>query len=96
MYILTFRHLVQEDSRIPKINPLEIQSWLKFVYTYLPKVNYELDLESIQDGPSLESSSNLNVTLRYLGPWDLGDPWTLEPLDLGTWGTPEPLPSSNT
>ena len=34
-----------------------------------------------QDGPSLESSSYLNVTLRYLGPWD---PWTLWPLDLGT------------
>ena len=32
------------------------------------------DLE--QDGPSLESSSYLNVTLRYLGP---GDPWTLGP-----------------
>ena len=26
------------------------------------------------DGPSLESSSYLNVTLRYLGPWN---PWTL-------------------
>ena len=25
-----------------------------------------------QDGPSLESSSYLNVSLRYLGPWDLG------------------------
>ena len=30
--------------------------------------------KSKQDGPSLESSSNLNVTLRYLGPWDLGTP----------------------
>ena len=46
--------------------------------------------ESKQDGPSLESSSYLNVSLRYLGPWD---PLTLEPLDLGTLGT---LPSSNT
>ena len=54
MYILTFRHLVQEDSRIPKINPLEIQSWLKFVYTYLPKVNYELDLESIMSSLRLD------------------------------------------
>ena len=26
--------------------------------------------EKKQDGPSLESSSYLNVTLRYLGPWD--------------------------
>ena len=34
-----------------------------------------------QDGPSLESSSYLNVSLRYLGPWDFG---TLGPLVLGT------------
>ena len=39
----------------------------------------------------------LNVSLRYLGPWDPGtlgpwDPWTLEPLDLGTLG---PLTSAN-
>ena len=43
-----------------------------------------------QDGPSLESSSYLNVSFRYLDPWD---PWTLEHLNLGTLG---PLPSSNT
>ena len=36
-----------------------------------------------QDGPSLESSSYLNVSLRYLGPLD---PGTLGPLDLGTLG----------
>ena len=35
-----------------------------------------------QDGPSLESSSYLNVSLRYPGPWDLG--------------TLGPLPSANT
>ena len=46
--------------------------------------------DSKQDGPSLESSSYLSLSLRYLGPWD---PWTLEPLDLGTLG---PLLSSNT
>ena len=51
-----------------------------------------------QDGPSLESSSYLNVTLRYLGPLDLGTPgpwdsWTLGPLDHGTLRL---LPSSNT
>ena len=28
------------------------------------------ETEEKQDGPSLESSSYLNVTLRYLGPWD--------------------------
>ena len=44
----------------------------------------------LQDGPCLESSSYLNVSLRNLGLWD---PWTLEPFDLGTLG---PLPSSNT
>ena len=38
---------------------------------------------SKQDGPSLESSSYLNVSLRYLGPWDFG---TLGPLDLGMLG----------
>merc|ERR1719188_862875 len=43
-----------------------------------------------QDGPSLESSSYLNVSLRYPGPWD---PGTLGPLDLGTLG---PLSSTNT
>ena len=47
-----------------------------------------------QDGPSLESSSYLNVTLRYLGPLDPGtigplDVWTFWPLDLGTLGLKE-------
>ena len=37
----------------------------------------------LQDGPSLESSSYLNMTLRYLGP---RDPGTLGPLDLGSLG----------
>ena len=36
-----------------------------------------------QDGAFLESSSYLNVTLRYLGPWD---PWTFGPWDLLTLG----------
>ena len=36
----------------------------------------EIEFLVKQDGPSLESSSYLNVTLRYLGPWD---PWTLGP-----------------
>ena len=39
--------------------------------------------EEEQDGPSLESSSYLNVTLRYLGPFDLGN---LGPLDTWTLG----------
>ena len=40
-----------------------------------------LNLNTEQDGPSLESSSYLNVSLGYLSPWN---PWTLEPLVLGT------------
>ena len=48
-------------------------------------------MKSEQDGPSLESSSYLNMTLRYLGPLDPGtmDPWDIgafEPLDFGTLG----------
>ena len=38
-----------------------------------------------QDGPSLESSSYLNVSLRYPGPLD---PWTLGLLDLFPLPTP--------
>ena len=49
-----------------------------------------------QDGPSLESSSYLSLSLRYLGslgPWDLGtpgpwNPWTLGLLDLFPPPTP--------
>ena len=48
-----------------------------------------LNVNKEQDGPSLESSSYLNVSLRYLGPWD---PLTLEPLDLGTLGPLPPTP----
>ena len=36
-----------------------------------------------QDGPSLESSSYFNMTLRYFGLWD---PGTLKPPDPGTFG----------
>ena len=43
-----------------------------------------------QDGPSLESSSYLNVTLRYLGPWN---PWTLGLLNL--FPPPPPHASSD-
>ena len=43
-----------------------------------------------QDGPSLESSSYLNLRLRYLGPQDL---LTFGLLDFRTLG---PLPSSTT
>ena len=35
-----------------------------------------------QYGPSLESNSFLNMSLRYLSPWY---PGTLEPLDLDPW-----------
>ena len=39
----------------------------------------------IQDGPSLESSSYLNVTLRYLGPLEPGTIGPLEPGTMGPW-----------
>ena len=39
-----------------------------------------------QDGPSLESSSYFNMTLRYLGPLGPLDLFTLGPLDLGSLG----------
>ena len=42
-----------------------------------------LQIKDKQDGPSLESSSYLNVTLRYLDPWD---PVTLRSMDLGILG----------
>ena len=46
-----------------------------------------------QDGPSLESSSYLNVSLRYLGPWDLGTPGPWKPLTLGLLDLfPPPIP----
>ena len=37
---------------------------------------YQMTIKTQQDGPSLESSSYLNVTLRYFGPLDT---WTLGP-----------------
>ena len=43
----------------------------------------QLKNKHLQDGPSLESSSYLNASLRYLGPLD---PGTLRHLDLGTLG----------
>ena len=54
-----------------------------------------------QDGPSLESSLYLNLSLRYLGPQDH---WTFGPRDLGTLGLwdlfppppPPPISSSYT
>ena len=53
-------------------------------------LRFNSNLKEEQDGPSLESSSYLNLSLRYLGS---SDPGTFGPLDLGTLG---PLPSSNT
>ena len=52
-----------------------------------------------QDGPSLESSSYLNVSLRYLGPWDpwdLGTPGPWNPWTLGLFDFfPPPTPPHN-
>ena len=43
----------------------------------LPQKSCQDDQKKEQDGPSLESSSYLNVTLIYVGPLDLGTvgPW---------------------
>ena len=41
------------------------------------------DFNLEQDGPSLESSSYLNVSLRYHGPGDLGTPGPWNPSILG-------------
>ena len=54
-----------------------------------------------QDGPSLESSSYLNLRLRYLGPQDLLtqrplDSWTLGLWDLFPPPPPPPISSSYT
>ena len=57
---------------------------------------FHLKITFEQDGPSLKSSSYLNVNLRYLspsGPWNLGtpgpwNPWTLGFLDLFLPPTP--------
>ena len=38
--------------------------------TQVKNINLLL-IKKQQDGPSLESNFYLNVTLRYLGPWDL-------------------------
>ena len=43
--------------------------------------------DAVQYGPSLESSSYLNVTLRYLGPYDSD---TFGPMELGTLGPYNP------
>ena len=43
-----------------------------------------------QDGPSLESSSYLNVSLSYLGPWDPAG--TMDPLDLGIFALLDLIP----
>ena len=54
---------------------------------------FHLKITFEQDGPSLESSSYLNVTLRYLGPWD---PLILGLLDLGTsLSTPQTPPHTS-
>ena len=53
------------------------------VYAHVYHQHFKVE----QDGPSLESSSYLNVTLRYLGPWDPWTFWTLGPLGLLSFST---------
>ena len=45
-----------------------------YFYPDIEVPNPKLTFYHIQYGPSLESTSYLNVTLRYPGPWDLGTP----------------------
>ena len=58
-------------------------SVLRTLLSAIKSLSSTFKFSSKQDGPYLESSSYLNVSLRYLGPWD---PGTLGPLDLGTLG----------
>ena len=69
--------------------PLMVKIILKLQYSKLLKGNMAMAIGSNvsdnnikQDGPSLESSSYLNVTLRYLRPLD---PGTMGPLDFWTF-----------
>ena len=62
----------------------------------IPKLK-QCQIISKQDGPSLESSSYLNLRLRYLGPQDLLTQRTLDSWTLGLWDLfppPPPPPSS--
>ena len=68
------------------MNFFSVKNYVFFICTVLKLMQMECSIPIVelkQDGPPLESSSYLNVSLRYLGPWD---PWTLGPLDLGTLG----------
>ena len=64
MIIKTFLFFTTSLCRFMKV--LEVQPYTVVIIS-LPLI-FEFDEE--QDVPSLESSSYLNVSLRYLGPWD--------------------------
>ena len=86
-------NIFQRDSRIDDSEPqAQYAMDMRLLWKIQQSMKYLKNIaeQKEQDGPSLEPSSYLNESLRYLGPFY---PWTLEPLDLGTLG---PLPSSNT
>ena len=68
---------------MPLTNETYSFTWHVFLIYFACSREEILKLKKKQDGPSLESSSYLNVSLRYLSPWE---PGTLGPLDLGTLG----------
>ena len=53
-----------------------------FVQSIFENISLKVKIDFEQDGPSLESSSYLNVTLRYLDPFD---PETMGPWDAWTF-----------
>ena len=66
---------------------------LSCTFLFLKIQFFLFDFNTRQDGPSLELSLYLNVTLRHIGPLD---PWTFGPLGLLDFSTAGPLPSSTT
>ena len=77
-----WRRRIRVSISLMKLNQVTIRCRLVLHCTNTHHSNIPTSYKNtntIREGPSLESSSYLNVTLRYLGPWD---PWTLGLLDL--------------
>ena len=76
-----WRRRIRVSISLMKLNQVTIRCRLVLHCTNTHHSNIPTSYKNtntIREGPSLESSSYLNVTLRYLGPWD---PWTLGLLD---------------
>ena len=79
-----WRRRIRVSISLMKLNQVTIRCRLVLHCTNTHHSNIPTSYKNtntIREGPSLESSSYLNVTLRYLGPWD---PWTLGIMDFGT------------